>query len=62
MEQILTAQQAADYIGVHVDNYRQGVREGKFPGRRLGGTGRIRVLRSQLDELVAGTWQSDDDE
>ena len=37
-EKLLTAEQAATYLQVHLDTVRRWLREGKLRGTRLGGT------------------------
>ena len=52
-EGLWTAEQAAAYVGVHVDTLRKWVRLGKFPRIPLPGSGRdFRFSRELIDEWV----------
>lgn len=49
-DRLWTAEQAASYVGVHVDTLRKWVRLGKFPRIPLPGSGKdIRFSRSLID-------------
>ena len=50
-----TAEQAADYLKVHVDTFRKWVRLGKIPRVPLPGSGKdFRFRRGSLDEWARG--------
>jgi excisionase family DNA binding protein len=50
-----TAEQAADYLKVHVDTFRKWVRLGKIPRVPLPGSGKdFRFRRASLDEWARG--------
>jgi excisionase family DNA binding protein len=50
-----TAEQAADYLKVHVDTFRKWVRLGKIPKVPLPGSGKdFRFRRASLDEWARG--------
>ena len=46
-DDLLTAQEVADYLGLHLVTVRDMLRTGKLPGRKVGRE--WRVLRSELD-------------
>ena len=56
-DEVLDSVAAAAFLDVSVVTYRDKVRQGKYPGTRLAGTGPIRVLRSELEAFVAGRWE-----
>lgn len=49
---ILSVDQAADYLGVHAQTVRNYIRSGKLPAYRLAGERYIRVLRKDLLALL----------
>jgi excisionase family DNA binding protein len=50
VEKYLTSKQAAAYIGVHIDTFREWVRLGKFPRVPLPGRGKdFRFSRESID-------------
>jgi excisionase family DNA binding protein len=53
-ERLLTAAQAAERIGVHIETLRKWVRTGKIPRVSLPGKGSdVRFSKSQLDKWIA---------
>jgi excisionase family DNA binding protein len=53
-EKLLTPDQAAEYIGVHVETLRKWARSGKIPRMSLPGKGnRLRFSEPQLDKWIA---------
>ena len=46
-DDLLTAQEVADYLGLHLVTVRDMLRTGKLPGRKVGRE--WRTLRSELD-------------
>jgi excisionase family DNA binding protein len=53
-EKLLTAVQAAEYIGVHVETLRKWARLGKIPRMSLPGKGNdLRFSKTQLDKWIA---------
>ena len=53
-EKLLTAAQAAEYIGVHVETLRKWARLGKIPRTSLPGKGNVlRFSKPQLDKWIA---------
>jgi excisionase family DNA binding protein len=53
-DRLLTAAQAAGYIGVHVETLRKWVRTAKIPRVSLPGKGNdVRFSKSQLDKWIA---------
>lgn len=46
LDDLLTAQEVADYLGLHLVTVRDMLREGKLPGRKVGRE--WRVLESEL--------------
>ena len=53
MDQILTANEAADYLKVTVRTIYRLIRKGKIPGCKVGGSWRFR--RDILDDWLAGS-------
>jgi len=47
LDELLTAQKVADYLGLHLVTVRDMLRTGKLPGRKVGRE--WRTLRSELD-------------
>lgn len=59
---ILTTEDVAEILDLHVDTVRRYVREGRIPAHRLGGTGRsqLYILRDELiDTLVSSPLASE---
>ena len=53
-DKLLTAAQAAEYIGVHVETLRKWARTGRIPRVSLPGKGNdLRFNKSQLDKWIA---------
>lgn len=48
----VTPQQAADILGVTDETVRRWVGAGRLPAKRVGPSGRYRILRSDLDGMV----------
>ena len=53
MDEILTANEAADYLKINVRTIYRLIREGKIPGRKVGGSWRFR--KDILDDWLAGS-------
>lgn len=52
MDEILTANEAADYLKINVRTVYRLIREGRIPGRKVGGSWRFR--KDILDDWLAG--------
>jgi len=52
MKEIMTPREAAEYLSVHVRTIYRLAKEGKIPGRKLGG--RWRFKKATLDEWLSG--------
>lgn len=50
--QLLTPEQSAEYLQMHVDSVRRLLRTGKLPGVKVGGS--WRVLKTELDKMLSG--------
>ena len=53
MDEILTANEAADYLKINVRTIYRLIREGRIPGRKVGGSWRFR--KDILDDWLAGS-------
>jgi excisionase family DNA binding protein len=53
MDEILTANEAADYLKINVRTIYRLIREGKIPGCKVGGSWRFR--KDILDDWLAGS-------
>jgi excisionase family DNA binding protein len=49
-DELLTPEESARYLKMHVDSVRRLLRAGKLPGRKFGGGWRI--AKSSLDEML----------
>lgn len=55
-DELLTPEESAAYLKMHVDSVRRLLRTGKLPGKKMGGGWRI--SRSILDALIRGDPQA----
>jgi len=53
MDEILTANETADYLKVNVRTIYRLIKDGKIPGRKVGGSWRFK--KDILDEWIAGS-------
>jgi excisionase family DNA binding protein len=51
-EKLYSTEQAADYLGVHVQTVRAWIRSGKLPASRLAGQKSIRIRESDLQSVL----------
>jgi excisionase family DNA binding protein len=51
-DELLTPEESAKYLKMHVDSVRRLLRNGKLPGKKVGGGWRI--PKSALDEMLRG--------
>ena len=52
MKEVLTPNKAGSYLNLHIRTIYHLVKEGKIPGRKIGG--RWRVRKDTLDEWLSG--------
>lgn len=51
-DELLTPEDVADYLKVHVETVRLWIRSGRLPAYRLGGLRALRIRRSDVDALL----------
>jgi len=60
LDDLLTAQEVADYLGLHLVTVRDMLRAGKLPGRKVGRE--WRTLRSELEAWLRQPEPAEDGE
>lgn len=51
-KELLSVQEAADFLGLSVSTIRRYIRDGRLPAYRVAGERLLRIKRSDLEELL----------
>jgi excisionase family DNA binding protein len=57
---LLTVEDVAKRLGVHIDTIRRWIRSGELPAINLGGPAGYRIAQADLDKFIRGRRTTDD--